>query len=600
MRIRGCMVVFILTGCVDESDVDPADDEYGEIETSVTSVDSWSPKASSPPIRLRAPNGLTDFAPIHATVMPHPSDRKAARVMFLGITPDDPAQAGDQSNVGIRAGMITPTTLGAAPPAQVNVVAPPVPVDAHYTKTPDNLWMVTDTPVCGGQTLLADGRLFVAGGTRLIEDQKPSDGLTSYMFGTPYSLMFDGTAWKRVSEEFGETGGSNSTERWYSTTTRLQSGKVLVTGGFDLAFTIQNKSDYIYGTANRSVELFDPAREDDGNPSTNPFSRVSTHAATPTAIFNRDYSHVFQLPVAPTGHDVLVLGETANPVKLRVADGSWLASGKSRPGTVVALKQTPNHGASSTMLPLRLPGKGWGYNNGAVMVAGGTHDTAHERSIDVYDPVTSAWRTSRVDMGVNRHHPSTVLLPDGKVLVVAGHDDRPPAQGSKIQLAQYVDPANGFSILDGSAPMGEVRGYHTVAVLLPDGRVLVGGGRTAGEDADSDEKPTFRYLHPPYLAKPRPTITSAPAQVGYGQQFSVGWQGDVADVVLVSLGSMTHSFDMNQRYVQLAIASNDTVNRRVTVKAPATAHLAPPGHYMLFVLDKNRIPSAAWTIRIGS
>ena len=69
--------------------------------------------------------------------------------------------------------------------------------------------------------------------------------------------------------------------------------------------------------------------------------------------------------------------------------------------------------------------------------------------------------------------------------------------------------------MTGSAASGEVRGYHNVALLLPDGRVFIAGGRSMGESGPEDEKPSFRYLYPPYLSPresppPRPVITAAP------------------------------------------------------------------------------------------
>src|SRR5438132_421453 len=95
------------------------------------------------------------------------------------------------------------------------------------------------------------------------------------------------------------------------------------------------------------------------------------------------------------------------------------------------------------------------------------------------------------------------------MLVIAGHDAS-MSSGIHIQQAEYVDPARGFQLTEGMNAMGEVRGYHTVSLLLPDGRVLVGGGRTAGANSPSDEKDTFRYYYPGYVFRTRPAIARAP------------------------------------------------------------------------------------------
>jgi hypothetical protein len=151
-----------------------------------------------------------------------------------------------------------------------------------------------------------------------------------------------------------------------------------------------------------------------------------------------------------------------------------------------------------------------------------------------------------VDLGVRRRFPATVLLPDGKVMMVSGYDAT--NVNPLLRNAHYLDlrpPLGANTFTTGVAASGEVRGYHNVALLLPDGRVFIAGGRSRGsEPADpEDEKPNFRYLYPPYLAPlasppPRPAITAAPETIGYGATFTVEFSGGpVSEVVLMGLGS---------------------------------------------------------------
>jgi hypothetical protein len=154
----------------------------------------------------------------------------------------------------------------------------------------------------------------------------------------------------------------------------------------------------------------------------------------------------------------------------------------------------------------------------------------------------------------------------------------------------------------GTTDSGEVRGYHTVDLLLPDGRVLVAGGRDV-VTATSIEKPSLRYYSPPYMTSTRPELFSVPAGVGFGQNFFVDSIGATpAEIVLIGLGSMTHSFDSNQRYVQLItgqpISAGNGYWRTVTT-GPSDSLAAPPGYYMLFVVDAQGIPSKAKIIHVG-
>jgi hypothetical protein len=131
--------------------------------------------------------------------------------------------------------------------------------------------------------------------------------------------------------------------------------------------------------------------------------------------------------------------------------------------------------------------------------------------------------------------------------------------------------------------------------------VLTAGGGAPGPVTNLNAE----IYEPPYLFKsdgtlaPRPTIQSAPLQTAWGASFSVQMQSDsaVSKVALVKTGSVTHSFDFDQRYLEPAFTrSGDTL----TVQAPANATLAPPGNYLLFVFDSAGVPSVAKIIRLAA
>lgn len=500
-------------------------------------------------------------AAVHASLLP------SGEIVFVGYqrpVPDTDWTGATESFVWT----MLPTPLGQQVPAEMTGVNEAVPYDAQDLVI-GNLYLDDDL-FCSGQTLTADGKVFTAGGTRLVFDIQSGE---YFVIGLPYATEFDGSRWTRVAADMNGAGVLEEAYRWYPSCTRMPDGRILTVSGYEIV--------YPEPTPNISVEAYDPALGD--------WTVLSPAGATPHEIFNSDYTHPFVLPDPVGPFDVLMFGEAGLPV-LFSSSGGWFVKPRPRPGTQAG--QVPNHGASSALLPIRVHNGEWGYYNGATMVAGGMSGTSHQRSADIYDPVTDAW-IHRADLRARRHHPASVVLPDGKVLLVGGHSK---LGGAGTRHATYLDPASGFGISTGRVDSGVTRGYHTVALLLPDGRVLVGGGQDEITGA-SLEKTHFQYYSPPYLSRPRPTIVDAPETLGYGGLFTLTTDSAAAtELVLVSLGSMTHSIDTNQRHVQLPILfdSGDTV---VSV-GPADPATAPPGFYMLFALDADRTPSEARMVRV--
>jgi hypothetical protein len=140
--------------------------------------------------------------------------------------------------------------------------------------------------------------------------------------------------------------------------------------------------------------------------------------------------------------------------------------------------------------------------------------------------------------------------------------------------------------------------YHSTALLLPDGRVLVaGGGRFADSNEPTDQLSAEIYS-PPYLFKgTRPTISSAPGTIQYAANFIVTTPEalQIASVALVRLGAVTHAFDQNQRYIPLTFQQ---APGGLTVHSPSSAKLAPPGYYMLFIVNSTGVPSLASIVKL--
>jgi hypothetical protein len=145
----------------------------------------------------------------------------------------------------------------------------------------------------------------------------------------------------------------------------------------------------------------------------------------------------------------------------------------------------------------------------------------------------------------------------------------------------------------------ETRAYHSTALLLPDGRVLSTGDdlnpTSDGTRLGSSPDDTGEIYSPPYLfAGPRPVISSAPGAVRWDVPFGVGTAGDIDDAVLVAPAAVTHGNDMNQRLVPLQMVATHAGG--LTLESPPSANVAPPGWYMLFLLNDGVPSMAKWVL----
>jgi hypothetical protein len=233
-------------------------------------------------------------------------------------------------------------------------------------------------------------------------------------------------------------------------------------------------------------------------------------------------------------------------------------------------------------------GSGVMYADGKVLVMGGSTDPpANSAEVIDLNQASPTWRAV-APMQFRRRQLNALILPDGKVLVTGGTSgpgfDDPT---SPVFPAELWDPATETWTTLASASVPRL--YHSGTVLLPDGRVLSTGGNG--------------YTHaevfsPPYLFKgSRPSIASAPAVVRYGQPFFVGTSDapGVTKVTMLRLSSTTHALNMNQRFSQLAFSQ---ATGGLNVTPPLTANSAPPGHYLLFLLNGNGVPSVAKIVQL--
>jgi hypothetical protein len=227
------------------------------------------------------------------------------------------------------------------------------------------------------------------------------------------------------------------------------------------------------------------------------------------------------------------------------------------------------------------------YDAGKILLVGGGDPPIPNTEVIDLNSATPSWRLV-ASMANARRQSNATLLPDGKIFVSggssgSGFDD----STHPVYPTELWDPATEKWTT--MASISVYRGYHSTAVLLPDGRVVSGGGESTGA--------SYEIYSPPYLFKgARPAITTAPVSVGYGQEFFVQTPDatNISQVTWIRLSSVTHAFNMDQRLLHLSFSQ---ATGGLNVISPANANLSPPGYYMLFIVNSNGVPSVAAFIR---
>jgi hypothetical protein len=401
----------------------------------------------------------------------------------------------------------------------------------------------TDT-FCSGQIVLPrTGEVILTGGDRTI------NGARNY--STADVNFFD-----YLTNSLRKSAQSMAQPRWYPTVTTLTDGRVLITGGRD---------DIVSTSAIATPELYDPAS------GWHSLTGATSNAAYGTA--NWYYPRAWSAPdgrvfVAAIGGRTFFVDPSGNgtiaetPLAL-AAGGYWHPSVMFHPGRILSVRQ----GAQAQVIDLN---------------------------------TTTPTATATASLSQERIWSSATVMADGNVLVSGGSS----ADNQAVDVAYHTElwnPTTGTWTIGATA--SRMRLYHSISLLLPDGRVLTAGGGAPGPVTNLNGE----IYEPPYLFRsdgsgalaPRPTIQSAPLQMAWGTAFSVQMQSAaaVSKVALVKTGSATHSFDFDQRYLVPAFTQSGST---VTVQAPANAALAPPGNYLLFVFDAAGVPSVARILRLGA
>lgn len=458
---------------------------------------------------------------------------------------------------------------------------------------------------CSGHSFLPDGRLVVTGGHDRVESHPAFEG-----FGEKDINIFDPKtdSWKRLD-------ASLARGRWYPFNVTREDGSVVV----------------LYGS------YWDGSRAPDGRPLKSTDRIPEKLVVTGDIGTLRSYSDINPRPeityypylhLTPDGK-VLVAGPITNAEFGEANSFIFDPDGNNQNGSITNIGD-PNYGfflGSSTLYDAA---------EGKVLMVGGSSGlfggTVSNRAVVSHLAQTIEWRPLAAGMQYPRKYHTTVLLPDGKVLVVGGTQcsgftfDCEAGDHNRLDGAvlnpELWDPATETWSEMAANPSGIPRGYHSTALLLPDATVFVGGGglpAMGGEDGETFScngdlqdpvacklygRKNYEIFRPPYLflsdgsPAPRPVISNADSQVIGKSPFYIKTPDaqNISSVVLVRLPSVTHGFNQDQRRVVLNFTrEGDTL----IAAGPASGKEAPPGPYMLFLINQNGTPSVSRMVTVS-
>jgi hypothetical protein len=403
----------------------------------------------------------------------------------------------------------------------------------------------TDSLFCSGLAKLPDGRVLVAGGYGA-----SSNG----MLGIADTNIFNPATntWTREADMH--------LKRWYPDLTELPDGRYVALSG--------NSSDA--NTWSDTPEVYDPTA--------NTWTLLSG-ISTPQ-VHEEEYPFSY---LAPNGK-IFTIGPEEDV-------SYWLDAAASTPSWTSVGASGLKNGSAVMYRPGKIL-----YSGGAASVQTTSSSVTAAATIDL-TAATPTWQAA-APMHYPRIYHTLTTLADGRVLAVGGESTSDQSVVTTGTLpAEIWDPAtNQWTTIDSIAA---ARNYHSTAVLLPDGRVLIAGGGHPTGVSDPGQFNAQIYS-PSYLFDgARPTITAGPGSATYGGTMTVTTPdaASISAVNLVSFGSDTHQSDMDQHFVPLSFTAGSGT---LSVQAPASGAITPPGDYMLFIVNKAGVPSVAATVHVSA
>ncbi len=407
---------------------------------------------------------------------------------------------------------------------------------------------ITTQPVtwdmfCNGIVVLPDGRPFVMGGTLQYD---------------PFHGELRTSTYDPATNAFTDQQ-SMAHGRWYPTSTVLGDGRVMTFSGLNET-----------GGTNTSVEFYSASSG---------WSAAFSAPWTPPL-----YPRMHLLP----NGNVFYSGPTTGSSMFNPATHTWTTN------VAFTNSSTTRTYGSSVLLPLTPANN---YTPRVLILGGGNPSTASTEIIDL--SVSPLKWISGPPMSQPRIEMDATLLPNGQVLALGGSLNDEDINTASLKADLYNPISNTFT------PAGAevyARLYHSVSLLLPDATVWVAGGNPQRGTYESH----MEIYSPPYLFNADGTLATRPAIAGTSSSV-IGYNGafqlqtpdaaNISSVVLMRNGATTHAFDMDQRHVGLAFSAGAGI---LNVAGPPNGNIAPPGYYMLFILNNAGVPSVAKMVQVSA
>ncbi|KAF2436673.1 galactose oxidase [Tothia fuscella] len=454
---------------------------------------------------------------------------------------------------------------------------------------------------CSGGTTTKNGSILSVGGNAPLPDVDPDIG--DGFRGIRLYHRAKEVIWRTTNQTWVEPGWQLSTSRWYPSAERLSDARILVCGG--------------------SKNGLDPQNPDNNNPTCEILLETGQPTQlTPTKVTflekNFQYVMYIALIVLPSCNVFMMAGSSSQVINPRT-----MQTVRSLP-TIPGMLRTYPLTAAIAPLPLSYA-NAW---KSEILVCGGTLTqeiislTDHTCGRIEPEGTNPTWEMDAMPEG--RVMGDSVLLHDGRILIVNGAKEGAAGFGMASQ------PVTRALLYDPDRPLGKrftqaatsdiARMYHSAAIQLKDGRIMIAGSNpneqpvfSANKDHPFPTELRTEFYYPSYITPDVPGLRPTNVKIDsilwcaclevHTVEFDAPANASSVQVTLMATGFVTHSVHMGQRLLRLhttgfATGTTGPSRQTIMVESPPNTGIAPAGYYWLCVLVDGYLADSCLDVQI--